>query len=93
VLETGHGQHFAREAFAEFGVASDMVVHDLDDHLTAEVGLAREVNASHTALAEQPNLRQRMGQAARASVAPFSSERVADEYASLCRELLASTRS
>ena len=45
------------------------------------------------ALAEQPNLRQRMGQAARASVAPFSSERVADEYASLCRELLASTRS
>jgi glycosyltransferase involved in cell wall biosynthesis len=41
------------------------------------------------ALSEQPGLKERLAQAARASVAPFSSKRVADEYERLCRELIA----
>ena len=41
MLEAGHHQRFARKAFAEFGVGGDVVVHDLDDDLTAEVGLTR----------------------------------------------------
>jgi len=39
------------------------------------------------ALSDRPDLRQRLGEAARASVQPFSSERVADEYERLFREL------
>ena len=39
MLEAGHQQRFALEALAELGVGGDVVVHDLDDDLPAEVGL------------------------------------------------------
>jgi hypothetical protein len=55
VLEVGHQLHFAVEALAEQRVLGDVVVHDLDDHLPAEVNLAGEVHPAHAALAEQPD--------------------------------------
>ena len=56
MLEAGHQQRFAREALAEFGVGGDVVVHDLDDHLPAEVESRRQVNAAHAAFAEQADV-------------------------------------
>ena len=55
MLEAGHRQRFAREALAELGVGGDVVVHDLDDDLPAEVELLGEVDAAHAALAQQTN--------------------------------------
>ena len=53
VLEAGHQQRFALEALAELGVGGDVVVHDLDDDLPAEVDLPGQVDAAHAAFAEQ----------------------------------------
>ena len=55
VLEAGHQQRFALEALAELGVGGDVVVHDLDDDLPAEVELPGQVDAAHAAFAEQPD--------------------------------------
>ena len=52
VLEARHQQRFALEALAEHVVGGDVVVHDLDHHLPAEVELAGEVDLAHAPLAE-----------------------------------------
>ena len=54
VVEAGHEQRFALEALAEARVGGDVVVHDFDDDLAAEVGLPGEVDAAHPPLAEEP---------------------------------------
>ncbi len=53
MLEACHDQRFAGETLAELGVGGNMVVHDLDDHLPAKVGLAGEVDLAHASFAEQ----------------------------------------
>src|SRR5262249_11907084 len=55
MLEASHHERFAREAFAKDRVCSDMLVHDLDNDFSAEVGLAGKENLSHAAFAEEPN--------------------------------------
>jgi hypothetical protein len=39
MLESGHQQRFALETIAEFVILRDMVVHDLDHDLSAEIKL------------------------------------------------------
>src|SRR5262249_6565999 len=53
VLEASHGQRLTLEALAELGVADQVVVHDLDDHLPPQVSLPGQVDAAHTAFAQQ----------------------------------------
>ena len=53
MLEAGHQQRFALEAFAELRIGGDVVVHDLDHDLPAEVELLGQVDAAHAAFAEQ----------------------------------------
>jgi hypothetical protein len=51
--EPCHEQGFALEAVAEFRLGGHVVVHDLDDHLAAEVELSGQVDFAHPPLAEE----------------------------------------
>src|SRR5438105_2565626 len=55
MLNLGHQARFPLEAQAELFIDGDIVVHDLDDDVPVEIELPRQINATHAALAEQPD--------------------------------------
>jgi hypothetical protein len=54
MMEPGHQQGFPLEAVAEFFVGRDVIVHDLDNHISTEVELSSQVDAAHAPLTEEP---------------------------------------
>ncbi len=55
VLETGHQQSFPLKAILELGVGGNMVMHDLDHHLPAKIGLLGQIHPPHAAFAQEFN--------------------------------------
>ncbi len=53
MLEPGHQQRFPLEPLLELGVRRDMIVHDLDDDLAAQVDLPREIDPPHASFAQE----------------------------------------
>jgi hypothetical protein len=53
VLKPRHQQRLALEALAELGVGRQVVVHNLDDYLPAQVKLSSKVDPAHAALAQK----------------------------------------
>jgi hypothetical protein len=53
MLKAGHQQRFSLEALAELGVSGNLVVHDFDDDLPAQIQLPGQINAPHAAFSQK----------------------------------------
>src|ERR1022692_228164 len=53
MLEASHQQHFPLKTLAKLRIAGDVLVHDLDDNLPAEIALLGQIDATHAPLAEE----------------------------------------
>jgi hypothetical protein len=53
MLKTSHQQRFALEALAELRIGGNVVVHDLDHDLPAQIDLASQIDLAHAAFTEE----------------------------------------